>query len=256
MSDDDARSSRTSRWIRWRSGPPTTSRRSTATRSTLEIPTANLVAAITPTSPRRSAMRRRRRAQALRQPVDGPTVRRAPGRQVEHRGRDRQPVPSHALVEAPAARVRRDRGRRDHRRPGRLRERQGLPHVRVGHGAEARPREPGADGGERLGVPPERSPERGRLHLRRRLVGRHAGVAAHRGRNGGAQDHDRPGAGEPLGRGRRRQADPARRRLGCDDRVESLRLRHLAADPLRRVCRARCARTSTRWRRCAASTAR
>ena len=70
------------------------------------------------------------------------------------------------------------------------------------------------------------------------------------------QDHDRPGAVEPLGRRRRRQADPPRRRLRRDDRVEPLRLRAVAADALRRVRRARCARTSTRSRRCAASTAR
>ncbi len=49
------------------------------------------------------------------------------------------------------------------------------------------------------------------------------------------EDHDRPGAVEPLGRGRRRQADPPRRRLGRDDRVEPLRLRPFAADPLRRL---------------------
>ena len=59
-----------------------------------------------------------------------------------------RPTPSSKLL--PAG-LRRDRGGRDHRRPGRLRERQGLPDVRVGHGAEARPREPRADGGERLG---------------------------------------------------------------------------------------------------------
>ena len=59
-----------------------------------------------------------------------------------------------------------------------------------------------------------------------------------RGRLGRAEDHDRPGAGEPLGRGRRRQADPPGRRLGRDGRVEPLRLRHLAADALRRLRRA------------------
>ena len=50
-----------------------------------------------------------------------------------------------------------------------------------------------------------------------------------------AEDHDRPGAVQPLGRRRRRQADPPRRRLGRDDRVEPLRLRSLAADALRRL---------------------
>ena len=55
------------------------------------------------------------------------------------------------------------------------------------------------------------------------------------GRQARSQDHDRPGAVEPLGRGRRRQADPARRHLGRDGRVEPLRVRALAADALRRV---------------------
>ncbi len=63
-------------------------------------------------------------------------------------------------------------------------------------------------------------------------------MAPERGRSARAEDHDRPGAGEPLGRGRRRQADPARRRLGRDRRVEPLRVRHVAADALRRLRRA------------------
>ena len=87
-------------------------------------------------------------------------------------------------------------------------------------------------------VLPERPPERRRVHLRRRLLGRHAGLAARRGRLGRGQDHDRPGPGQPLGCGRRRQADPARRRLGRDGRVEPLRLRDVAADALRRLRRA------------------
>ena len=58
-----------------------------------------------------------------------------------------------------------------------------------------------------------------------------------RGRRVRPEDHDRPRAGEPLGRGRRRQAHPSRRRLGRDDRVEPLRLRALAADALRRLRR-------------------
>ena len=138
----------------------------------------------------------------------------------------------------------------------RLRERQGLPDVRVGHRAEDRPREPRPDGAARHPVPPERAAERGRLHVRRRLLARHAGLAAQRGRGVRREDHDRPGAVEPLGRGRRRQADPPGRRLRRDDRVEPLRLRPVAADALRRAMRARCAPTSTRSRRCAASSAR
>ena len=90
---------------------------------------------------------------------------------------------------------------------------------------------------ERLGihVPPERAAERRGVHVRRRLLARHAGVADDRRRRVRPEDHDRPGAVEPLGRGRRREADPPRRRLRRDDRVEPLRVRPLAADALRRV---------------------
>ena len=149
---------------------------------TLEIPTRQ---------PRRRRLprrarpgRRRDRGGAARARGAGrrTDLRRASRRQVEHRGRDRQPVPPHALFQAPPGRVRRDRRGGSHGRPRRVRERQGLPDVRVGHGAEDRAREPGADGGERLGLPPERPPEPRRLHVRRRLVGRHARLAAQRGR--------------------------------------------------------------------------
>ena len=118
-----------------------------------------------------------------------------------------------------------------------MRERQGLPDVGVGHRAEDRPREPRPHGEARDRVLPERAAERGDVHVRRRLLARHAGVAALRGREERRQDHDRPGAVEPLGRGRRRQADPPGRRLRRDDRVEPLRLRPLAADALRRLRR-------------------
>ena len=161
-----------------------------------------------------------------------------------------------AVVEAAAAGARRDRGRRHHGRPRDLRERQGLPDVGVRHRAEGRPREPRPHGAPGHPVLPERPAQRRDLHVRRRLLARHAGVAAQGGREERAQDHDRPGAVQPLGRRRRRQADPAGRRLRRDDRVEPLRLRPLAADALRRPGRARCAPTSTRSRRCAASTAR
>ena len=100
------------------------------------------------------------------------------------------------------------------------------------------PREPRPDGAERLVVLAERPAEPGCLHVRRRIVGRHAGLAPERGRERGAEDHDRSGAGEPLGRGRRRQADPPRGGLGRDGRVEPLRVRDVAADALRRVRRA------------------
>ena len=204
---------------------------------TLEIPSANLVAAIYPDEPEPVGDATEAARLALTEPVDGPTFAELlAGKSSIAVVIDNQfrPTPSSKLLPAvfdaiEAAGVT--------RRQGRVRERQGVPHVRGGHGAEARAREPRADGGERLGVPPERPPEPGRLHVRRRLVGRDAGVAARRGRLERPQDHDRPGAGEPLGRRRRRQADPAGRRVGRDDRVEPLRVRHLAADALRRLRR-------------------
>ena len=107
---------------------------------TLEIPTANLVAAVYPDEPAPVGNATEAAREALAAPVDGPDLRRAPRRQGERRGDHRQPVPPHALLEAAAAGVRRDRGGGDHGRPRRLREREGLPHVRGGHGAEARPR--------------------------------------------------------------------------------------------------------------------
>ena len=156
-------------------------------------------------------------------------------RSEEHRRHHRQPVPPHAAVEAVARRARRARGGRYHRRLRHLRERQGLPDVRIRHRAEDRAREPRPDGAARHPVLPERAAQRRDYTLRRRLLARHAGLAPQRGREERGQDHDRPGAVEPLGRRRRRQADPARRRLGRDDRVEPLRLRPVAADALRRL---------------------
>ena len=93
---------------------------------------------------------------------------------------------------------------------------------------------------ERLGIAFHQNDPRNAddVRVRRRLLARHAGVAAQGGRRLRREDHDRPGAVEPLGRGRRRQADPPRRRLRRDDRVEPLRVRPLAADALRRVRRA------------------
>ena len=139
---------------------------------------------------------------------------------------------------------------------GRLRERQGLPDVGVRHRAEDRPGQPRPHGAPRDRVPPERPAERRDVHVRRRLVARHAGVAAQGGRRVRPEDHDRPGAVEPLGRGRRRQADPARassptRRSSRTTARSSPRRRRTTAPT-----RARCARTSTRSRRCAASSAR
>ena len=146
-----------------------------------------------------------------------------------------RPTPS---VAAAAGRLRRDRGRGQAGRR-RVREREGVPDVGVRHRAEDRPREPRPHGAHGDPVPPERPAQRRRLHLHRGLLARNAGLdaltAVARVR---PEDHDRPRAGEPLGRGRRRQADPARRRLRRDDRVEPLRVRPLAADALRRLRRA------------------
>ena len=222
----------------------------------IEIPTANLVAVVQPDEPAPVGDADRGGAPRARRAGRRADVRRPARRQGERRRDHRQPVPADPLVEAAAGRLRRDRGGGHHRRPRLLREREGLPDVRVGHRAEGRPRQPRADGAERLVVLAERPAEPRRVHVRRRLVGRHARLAAERGRVRRGEDHDRPGAGEPLGRGRRRKADPAGRRLRRDGRVEPLRVRHLAADALRRLRRGRCAPTSTRSRRCAGSTAR
>ena len=205
----------------------------------------------TRTSRRRREHDRGRARRAARAAVR-PRVRRPDRGRQERRDRDRQPVPAHARLQDPARRAGRARGGRHDGRLRDLRERQGLPDVRLRHRAEGRPREPRAHGAHGDRVPPERPPQRRALLVRRRLVARHARLAAQRGRQARGQDHARPGAVQPLGRGRRRQADPARRGLGRDDRVEPLRVRALAADALRRRGRARCAPTSTRSRRCAA----
>ena len=149
---------------------------------TLEIPTANLVAAVYPDEPAPVGDATEAARRALAEPVDGPTFAELlAGKSSVAVIIDNQfrPTPSSKLLPAvfdaiEAAGIT--------RRPRRLRQRQGLPDVRGGHGAEARPREPRPDGGERLGLPPERPAEPGRLHVRRRLVGRHARLAAHRGR--------------------------------------------------------------------------
>ena len=167
----------------------------------LDIPTANLLAVVQPDEP---------------DPVDDPTeaaragarraderadVRGAARRQAERRRRDRQPVPADALLEASPGRLRRDRGCGCHGRPRLLREREGVPDVRVGHRAEGGPREPRADGAERLVVLAERPAEPGCVHVRRRVVRRHAGLAAEPGR------HRRPQASRS---GRRRRTTGAR----------------------------------------------
>ncbi len=221
----------------------------------LEVPDANLLAAIYPDEPEPVADATEAARAALESPVSGPALLRAPRLGDEGRGRHRQPVPADAAVAAAAGGPRRDRGG-GQAGGGRVRERQGLPDVRVGHRAEDRPREPRPDGAARDPVPPERAAERRRVHLRRRLLARHAGVADDRGRRVRPEDHDRPGAVEPLGRGRRRQADPARassptRRSSRTTARSSPRRR-----PTTAPTPARCARTSTRWRRCAASSAR
>ena len=204
----------------------------------VEIPTANLVTVVQPDEPAPVGGSDRGRTPSARRAGRRPDVRRPPRGQGQRRRHRRQPVPPDSLVEAPARRLRRDRGGRRDRRPRLLREREGLPDVGDGHRAEARSRQPRAHGAERLVLLAERPAEPGRVHVRRCLVGRHARLAAEGGRVRRREDHDRPGAGEPLGRRRRWEADPPRRRLRRDDRVESLRVRHVAADALRRVRRA------------------
>ena len=202
----------------------------------LEIPAANLLAAIYPDEPEPVPSATEAARAALEQPVDGPRFSELlAGASSVCVIIDNQFRPTPA-VEAPAARPRRDRGRRDRRRPRRLRERQGLPDVRVGHRAEARPREPRPHGAARHPLLPERAARTPSAYTyvgvssRGTPVWLHEEVASLR-----RQDLDRPGAGEPLGRRRRRQADPPRGRLRRDDRVEPLRVRPVAADALRRL---------------------
>ena len=186
---------------------------------TLEIPTANLVAAVYPDEPAPVGDATEAAREALAAPVDGPAFAELlAGKASVAVIIDNQfrPTPSSKLL-PPVFDAIEAAGIAG--RPRRLREREGLPHVRGGHGAEARPRQPRPDGGERLAVPAERPAEPGRVHVRGRLRRGHAGVAAERGRLGRAEDHDRPGTGEPLGRGRRRQADPPG--VVSDETVES-----------------------------------
>ena len=204
----------------------------------LDIPQANLLAEIRPDEPEAVADATAAAAHALEHPHSGPALQRAARERHERRHRDRQPVPADAAVAHPPGRLRCARGRRHRRRGRRVRERQGLPDVGVRHRAEDRQGQPRAHGAHGHPVLPERSAERGDVHVRRRLVPRHAGVAAQGGRPLRSQDHDRPGPVESLGRGRRRQADPPRRHLGRDRRVQPLRVRALAADALRRLPRA------------------
>ena len=227
-------------------------------RDTLEVdvPTASLLAVVQPDEPGPVGDPTEAARAALAAAGRRPDVRGAPRRARERRGRDRQPVPADAVLEAAAGGLRRDRRSRDHRRPRVLRQREGLPDVRVGHRAEGRPREPGPHGAERLVVLAERPAERGRVHVRGRLLRGDAGLAARRGRERRGEDHDRPGAGEPLGRRGRRQADPAR---ASSPTRPSSRTTAPSSRPRRRTTArtsARCAPTSTRWRRCAGSTAR
>ena len=206
------------------------------TRDTLSlaIPDDNLLAAIYPTEP--APVGERDGSGTLRARVAGlgAALLRPDRLRVEGRGDHRQPVPADPAVEAASARARRDRSRRQAGR-GRVREREGLPDVRLGHRPEDRQGQPRSHGAPGYRVPSERPAQHRQLRVRRRLLARHAGVAAQGGRGLRRQGHDRPGPVEPLGRRRRRQAHPPRRRLRRDDRVEPLRVRPVAADALRRI---------------------
>ena len=115
----------------------------------LEIPEANLLAAIYPDEP--DARRRRDRGRPRRARVAGlgAALLRAVAGSVEGLRDHRQPVPADAAVEAPA------RPCSTRSRPpgkparGRLRERQGLPDVRLRHRAEDRQGQPRAHGAPR-----------------------------------------------------------------------------------------------------------
>ena len=221
----------------------------------LEIADGNLLAAIYPDEPEpigdaTDAARARARGAGGRAAL----LRAARG-QEPPRDRHRQPVPADAAVEAPARRARRGRGRR-HRGGRRLRERQGLPDVGVRHRAEDRPREPRPHGEARHRVLPERAAERRDVHLRRRLLARHAGLAALRGRRGAtsrsrsARPSRTTGARAAAASSSSPASSPTRRSSRTTARSFPRRRRTTAPTP------GRCAPTSTRSRRCAGSTAR
>ena len=148
----------------------------------LDIPEANLLAEIRPDEPEAIADATAAAAHALEHPHSGPRFSELLAGREQRRDRDRQPVPADAAVAHPAGRLRRARGRRHHGRRRRVRERQGLPDVGVRHRAEDRQGQPRAHGAHGHPVLPERPAERGDVHVRRRVLARHAGVAAQGGR--------------------------------------------------------------------------
>ena len=240
MSDTTPRSSRTSRWTRSTIGASGDDDEEAPGHARARDPGRRTsLAAIYPTSRRRSANATEAARAALESPVDGPRFSELLAGKRERRRDHRQPVPADPVVEAASARARRDRGRRQVGDVVVLREREGLPDVRVGHRAEDRQGQPRPHGAPRDRPFHQNDPRNADdytyvgVSSRGTPVWLHKEVARLR-----RQDHDRPGAVEPLGRRRRRQADPPRRRLRRDDRVEPLRVRPVAADALRRVRRA------------------
>ena len=202
----------------------------------LDIPAANLLAAIYPDEPDPVADATEAAQQALESPVSGPRFSEllSGGRQRRRRSsttssaprrrrsscppcstRSRRPVSRMPASSARTARSSRCRSPTSSRssaaRTSARMERLGIPFF------QNEPRN--ADAYTYVGVSSRGTP----------------GLAPQRGREARGHDLDRPGAVEPLGRGRRRQADPARRRLRRDDRVEPLRIRSVAADALRRL---------------------
>ena len=142
-------------------GARTTSRRSTGTRSSSRSRRRTCWRRSTRTSRSRSETRRRRRGEALESPVTGPRFsellagKRELAIVIDNQFR---PTPQSKLLPAVLRRGRGGRGRGGRR----LRERQGLPDVRVGHRAEDRAREPRPHGADGDRVLPERAAQRGR----------------------------------------------------------------------------------------------
>ena len=206
---------------------------------TLDIPEANLLAALFPDEPAPIENPTEACAAALEAPHSGPAFSEMIGPDKSLAHHHRQPVPPDADLEAAACDSRRDRGP----------QRQGRSawSAPTARSSPCRSATPSSSSGGRISrawsgsvSPSSRMRPRrpGSVRLHRHDHGRHACLAAQGGREVRRDAFHGSGPVQSLGCGRRRQAHPAGRGLGRDHRIQSLRLRHVAQDPLRRPGRA------------------